>query len=349
MEKPLIIDRGSDVFQTLVERMESRYDLDHELVRFDGENLDPLDDYTGYHDVVLVDGSDISPDIRSKIVDMFLEKNDEMFIMFLREGKREEVEQIMLETYRTHSIAKSKIEGDLSNLVKEVHNMLICGLYGGTIEQNSEENKCPPFTSTLHFLRDKNQIAQGYLQLLKEEGVEKEERELLEKALITMKESQNIFKKIDILMELARDCEGNRISLNSAIDQAIVSNQTEAEIEGIEIGYENTDITIKCCYILEYLFENLIENAVKHSEASKVSITTEERDKKVTVTVEDDGKGIGERSEKLFDIGYKENGSRGPGIGLYLVKKIANRCGGDVEAKRSKLGGARFDVTLLKA
>ncbi len=172
---------------------------------------------------------------------------------------------------------------------------------------------------------------------------------MLDKALDTIIESQELFKKTDMLMELAKDCGGRKVSLNTMVDRAIVSNQGKAQAKGIDIEYEKSDIYVKCNYILEYLFKNLIENAIQHSGGSKICISTIDEGDMVTVKVEDDGKGVKEDHDALFEIGYKRKGSTGSGVGLFLVKEIAEICEGYVEVKRSELGGARFDVNLKKA
>ncbi len=80
-----------------------------------------------------------------------------------------------------------------------------------------------------------------------------------------------------------------------------------------------------------------------------VKVDTEEKEQKIKVIVEDDGKGINEEDkEKIFEKGYKTAESGGSGLGLYLVKEIAETYGGSVEVKDSNLGGARFEVQLKK-
>ncbi len=75
----------------------------------------------------------------------------------------------------------------------------------------------------------------------------------------------------------------------------------------------------------------------------------EEKDDKALIIVEDDGKGIPEKNkDKIFDRSWSGKNSRGSGLGLHLVKKIAETYGGDVELNESDLGGARFDVYLEK-
>ncbi len=67
------------------------------------------------------------------------------------------------------------------------------------------------------------------------------------------------------------------------------------------------------------------------------------------MTVEDDGKGIPDDiKDKIFKRGFKKSKEGGSGLGMYLVKEIAESYGGRIEVKDSEMGGARFDVNLKR-
>jgi signal transduction histidine kinase len=98
---------------------------------------------------------------------------------------------------------------------------------------------------------------------------------------------------------------------------------------------------------LRQIFVNLIENAV-HAASPAGSVTVRGRafDGKVALDVEDTGPGVDPATRRrLFEplITTKE---KGVGLGLALVKKIAERHGGDVEYADRSGGGARFTVHL---
>jgi two-component system phosphate regulon sensor histidine kinase PhoR len=91
---------------------------------------------------------------------------------------------------------------------------------------------------------------------------------------------------------------------------------------------------------------NLVENAVKHgSECGTIDVRCECEERFVAVLVEDDGAGIAPaQHESIFAMGACSAlpGRAGRGIGLAVVKAIAQRAGGDVRVEPSPLGGARF-------
>jgi len=97
---------------------------------------------------------------------------------------------------------------------------------------------------------------------------------------------------------------------------------------------------------------NLIENAIKHgSERGTIEIACTRDTPYVAIVVEDDGRGVDERARaSIFAMGVRgnANGRAGRGIGLAVVKAIAERAGGDVRAESSALGGARFVLRFVE-
>jgi signal transduction histidine kinase len=91
---------------------------------------------------------------------------------------------------------------------------------------------------------------------------------------------------------------------------------------------------------------NLVENAVKYGrEPGTVEVSCHRGKRFVAIAVEDDGRGIAPSDrEAIFAMGVRGDVLERPGggIGLAVVKAIAQRAGGDVRVEASTLGGARF-------
>jgi two-component system phosphate regulon sensor histidine kinase PhoR len=91
---------------------------------------------------------------------------------------------------------------------------------------------------------------------------------------------------------------------------------------------------------------NLVENAMKHgSREGMVSIACRRSKRFVCVAVDDDGGGVPPaQRRRIFALGARGSAAdrSGRGIGLAVVKTIAERSGGDVRVDESPLGGARF-------
>ncbi|MFV0437423.1 MAG: ATP-binding protein [Desulfopila sp.] len=95
------------------------------------------------------------------------------------------------------------------------------------------------------------------------------------------------------------------------------------------------------------LLENLLGNAGKYAR-SRVEVQLFDCDKRLQLTVDDDGCGVAEPfRRKIFEEYYQAPGSRdGTGVGLYSVKRVVDHYQGKVAVHRSPLGGARFEVVL---
>lgn len=99
------------------------------------------------------------------------------------------------------------------------------------------------------------------------------------------------------------------------------------------------------------LLVNLLENAIKYGrDGGTVAIEADVRAGEVLVRVDDDGPGIaaGER-DSIFAMrtrGTHAAERPGTGIGLAIVKMIAERAGGSVRVSDSPFGGARFEASL---
>jgi signal transduction histidine kinase len=99
------------------------------------------------------------------------------------------------------------------------------------------------------------------------------------------------------------------------------------------------------------LLINLLENATKYgNDGGRIGISLHADKDCIRIAVDDDGPGVGaaERSSVFaLRVRGKESTARhGAGIGLAIVKLIAERAGGTAAVSDSPLGGARFEVVL---
>ena len=98
---------------------------------------------------------------------------------------------------------------------------------------------------------------------------------------------------------------------------------------------------------------NLLDNAGRHA-SSTVRIGVHQRDGHVRVLVDDDGPGIAEadrerafeRFTRLDDHRARSTASGGAGLGLSLVRRIAQLHGGTAHIDTAPLGGARVVLDL---
>jgi signal transduction histidine kinase len=127
----------------------------------------------------------------------------------------------------------------------------------------------------------------------------------------------------------------------AALDGKIDVRQTDSGDTAMEVDAK----------LLKRALENLLINAFRHTrETVDLLVTGDE--KNVTVVVADRGPGVPDFLKgELFDMFgslalQKAGGRRGHGLGLYLVKLMAQAHGGSVVVRDRPGGGAEFVVTL---
>jgi len=118
---------------------------------------------------------------------------------------------------------------------------------------------------------------------------------------------------------------------------------------GITIDYKGRPgAVVAASPLLRSVFTNLIENSIRHSGCSRITITVRELRDRYRVTVQDNGGGIPPTvKQRLYGRGVKGLGSRGSGFGLHLTRRIIERGGGRIQHIETKRG-TRFDIHLKK-
>ncbi len=99
---------------------------------------------------------------------------------------------------------------------------------------------------------------------------------------------------------------------------------------------------------------NILENAEKYSSQNlKITIETESNDKYFIVNIKDNGIGINTQHQKsIFNQFYRVptgniHNVKGFGLGLYYVKTILNRNGGDIFVTSEPKSGCNFKLQFL--
>lgn len=149
------------------------------------------------------------------------------------------------------------------------------------------------------------------------------------------------------------------VDFEAYLHQKIEPLRMLAKAKNIDIIENFSDLNTKVLIDvnrIEQVLSNLISNAVKYSkEGTQVTLSVSSGQSGfVTLTISDQGQGIPQNElHKLFKPfsttsvkGTKKEVSTG--LGLYIVKRIVQLHGGDVECT-SELGkGSRFSIHLLK-
>ncbi len=138
-----------------------------------------------------------------------------------------------------------------------------------------------------------------------------------------------------------------------ALDQSIdllALTAEEASLHDLEVSGQTAQVTGNA-KLLRRLVRNLIQNALRHG-ARPVEISMEQSgNDTIRLIVRDQGKGLPpEERERVFEAFYRPAGrseaAGGWGLGLSLVRQIAQAHGGTVGYRDASGGGAEFFVDL---
>jgi len=183
---------------------------------------------------------------------------------------------------------------------------------------------------------------------------------------IVSRHSDRLSSIIDDLLSLSRieqeDQEGAletaRSGVRETIKRAIDSCASTAAERRIRLDLECSDglVGVFNARLVEQAVTNLIDNAIKYSEAgSAVAITARRVGHVTEVAVRDHGVGIeAQHLDRLFERFYRVDKARsrklgGTGLGLAIVKHIALAHGGTVQVESTPGLGSAFTLNIPDA
>lgn len=210
-----------------------------------------------------------------------------------------------------------------------------------TTQQLKRQNEqLDQFTSIVsHDLRNPLSVAEGYVEMAREEhdsehlstvaDAHTRMHTLIENLLVLARSGKQIDEVDEVaLSHLIEACWGNvataKATLVTDVDRQIQADRSR----------------------LRQLFENLMRNAVEHG-GEDVTVSIGALDD--GFYFEDDGPGIpSEERDRVFEAGYLM-ADDGSGLGLNIVKQVAEAHGWNVSVTDGSDGGARFEITGVES
>lgn len=278
-------------------------------------------------------------------------------LWYLRYKKRGEDAAKIREA--TDKISRGDYEISLGKLVSDYKKI------GEAIEtvaltlRRAEEEKDDFINDFSHELKTPIVSIRGFAKLIAKGNISDEEAK--EYLSFIVSESDRLVDLTASTLMLDR-IQSNRLEvverefdLSELLRKSILTLQPEWEKKNIEIDADFGECTVKSNdELLSRVFINVLDNAIKYSrENGKVGVYVTESDEKISVTIADDGIGMDEETKRrMFDKYFradKSRNTRGNGLGLATVKKIAELLELKIKVDSKTDKGTKFTIEIPSA
>jgi len=156
-------------------------------------------------------------------------------------------------------------------------------------------------------------------------------------------EAQAKIKGIEMLIEEVDEIEeaiaSGELSLHNVQQVAEDIKNIYTDLE-IKINHGHDKCLVKTNISLHSILDNIVANAIRHGQATKIDITIKKEDEKyVLIEIENNGEKLQEgNEEKIFNKGFKSQETGNTGLGLAMVRDSIERDHGEVKAENTEKG-----------
>lgn len=247
--------------------------------------------------------------------------------------------------------------------------LIITGLILNTIflvrEIRRNEQHDTFLNSVTHELKTPIASIRLYLETLKTRDVDEAKR--AEFYDIMLADSDRLLNTVEQVLRAGRIREravvagSESVEVDSVLSDAIAITRSRNNLPESAIKYSPgaAGVTVKGDQEeLLSAFLNLLDNAVKYSvDEPKITVKSQTGgfNNRIAVVIKDKGRGIPTADlkrifKRFFRSGTNQNGTKGTGLGLYIVKSIVEKHGGKVIAESKGEGkGSTFLIQLPRS
>lgn len=232
---------------------------------------------------------------------------------------------------------------------------VLCLFKDVTQERAMEQIKRDFFSHASHELKSPLTAIRGYAELIENAMVDPKTFSSTAKEIVKQTELMTMLVE-DMLMlsrlENLKEKTYQKENLTAILNDVKDGLSQIAKNKDINIQVDSEPISMMCDLVdIQKLFKNVIENAIKYSEANKtVYVTLKKQKDMILFQVKDQGYGISpEHQQRVFERFYRVDKGRldgGTGLGLAIVKHIVLKYDGHIDLKSSLSKGTTITITL---
>ncbi len=216
------------------------------------------------------------------------------------------------------------------------------------------------FIATItHELKTPLTSLMGYAQILRKRATDLDPEQREEFFNIMARQGEKILRLIEELLQSSRIEAGGAKLRREPLDLRSIAKDVESGLSGLakthSLIFEVPEGDMGLFgdpTALEHVLTNLLENALKYSQAgTEIRLTVEEDEAEILIKVADQGQGIDPEDLPHIFERFRQSGGKGRtrnsvGLGLYIVRSLVGAHGGRVWAD-SQLGkGTTFTIAL---
>lgn len=167
----------------------------------------------------------------------------------------------------------------------------------------------------------------------------------------------SLSRKLNTILNSARldprgyQPEPIRLPIQALLEKVVAENASSAHAHGLTLRYRKSSAWVDADPMLMHsILDNLVDNAMRHAHGGRVLVGVRREGARVRIEIWDSGAGIaGDELPKIFQDFYRipvATGTTGYGMGLALVKEMAELMGGIVSVRSTPRKGSRFAISL---
>lgn len=252
-----------------------------------------------------------------------------------------------------------RMTGSISDISRQKALELELHTHAEKLATQNEDLKQFAYVAT-HDLKSPMVSIEGHFNFLKTQ-FENQNKKVFESIAFIEEEIEQFNSNLHGLTEALRLKEGSiekeTIDLNKTINKVLppLKNKIEQLNGKLHLNLNEESNIVGSQVYISSILHNLISNAIKYRSEERrlnVKISTKIKDKHLFMEIEDNGLGINLslHKNKIFKMFNRfHDKAEGSGMGLYMVKNMIEKLGGNIEVQSKVNKGTKFNLQFERS